>query len=67
MDRNIKKGSVIETNFKVSNSAGCLFKVTEVHLWGVVASMRIPMRGLLVLRLQWDEFDFIGHSGMPLH
>lgn len=58
----VKEGSVIQVNEKIPEWFGCLLVVKEVKMWGVLAGMKIPFHGDTCIRLNNDQFDYIGKS-----
>jgi hypothetical protein len=63
MDKKITLHSVIQVNeLSRSGGFGCLAQVTELKKWGVIAFIKIPLRGTVNLRLEWHEIEYIGQA-----
>jgi hypothetical protein len=41
---------------------GCLCQVDEVKPWGIQAWVQIPMSGNAYIRLNWNQFDYVGDA-----
>lgn len=66
MNNTVKVNSVVQINERYNNEVwiGCLLQVTDVHDWGVMGYVKIPMQGLAYLRVQWKDVDYIGQAVM---
>lgn len=61
------KISVVQINgLGKGGRIGCLCQVDEVKTWGVQAWVQIPMSGNAYIRLNWDQFDYIGDARLIL-
>lgn len=58
----MKAGLVIQANEKAGEWCGCLLIVKEVKSWGVMAGMKIPLKGTAYIRLKNEQFDYIGEA-----
>ena len=52
----------VNDNFENDQWTGCLMIVYEVKDWGVVAYLRVPMKGNAYLRLRHNEYEVIGKA-----
>ena len=46
---------------------GCICQVDEIKTWGVQAWVQIPMSGSAYVRLNWDQFEYVGDSMLILN
>lgn len=46
---------------------GCICQVDEIKSWGVQAWVQIPMSGSAYIRLNWDQFEYIGDAILTLN
>lgn len=61
------KTSVVQINgLGQGGWMGCLCQVDEVREWGVQAWVQIPMQGAAYIRLNWNQFDYIGEARLIL-
>ena len=58
----VESGSIIQANENAGDWCGCLLIVDEVKSRGVQAYMRFPKEGTAFIRLNNDEFDFVGKA-----
>lgn len=58
----IKVGSVIQANENAKQWCGCLLIVNEVKEWGVVAGLKIPFQGTAYIRLNHNQYEYIGEA-----
>ena len=65
-DNKIKGNSVVQINENFSNSGwvGCLVQVDEVKSFGVQGWVQIPNQGPAYIRLNWEDFEYIGEAVM---
>lgn len=61
-------GDVVQVNNNnASDWNGCLVIVHEIRDWGIVAYMKVPMKGVAYIRLTFDEFDYVGKAAYTLN
>lgn len=61
----IKENSVIQVNEHGPEEwIGCLLIVDEVKSWGVLARLKIPVKGTAYMRLQNEHIEVIGQAVM---
>lgn len=60
----IKVGSVIQANENAGDWCGCLLIVDEVKSFGCQAGLKIPNSGTAYIRLNHDQFDYIGEAAL---
>ena len=63
----LKEDSIIQVNENGPEEwVGCLLQVNEVKKWGVTASIKVPVKGTIYMRLQNEHFEVIGQAIMVL-
>ena len=61
----VKKNSVIQMNEQAPATwQGSLLQVDETYSWGVLAWMSVPSQGAAYIRVDFDDFEYIGEAVM---
>ncbi len=61
----VKVNSIVQINETgVEGWTGCLVQVTELKGFGIQGYVQIPKGGPAYIRLNWDQFEYVGEATM---